>query len=248
MTETEQARYARQTMLRELGQAGQQKLKDARVLLVGAGGLGSPAALYLAAAGVGTLGVCDGDTVEPSNLNRQIMHNTNRLGFPKADSAHDTLVALNSDIRVLAHAQFLTPETIGQAIAGYDFILDCTDSFEAKFMINDACVRARKPFCHAGISQWSGQLMTWRPGVGAPCFRCVFRDPPAAVAPEERGVIGAAVGVIGSLQAMEAIKYITGAGELLLGTLLSYDALYGEFLRVKLPGAARDCPACAASE
>jgi molybdopterin/thiamine biosynthesis adenylyltransferase len=250
-TEEELERYARQIILREIGAAGQQRLKNAKVLVVGAGGLGSPAALYLAAAGVGTLGVCDGDAVERSNLQRQILHGTRNLGQKKTLSASETLTELNPNVRIVTHDCFAEPENILEIIAGYDFVLDGTDSFAAKFLINDACVLAGKAFCHAGISQFFGQLMTWAPGANArgtrtPCYRCVFRKIPPPMATCRQGVMGAAVGVVASLQAMEAIKYITGAGELLVGALLAYDALGGVFQRVALPEAAPDCPVCGA--
>jgi len=210
--------------------------------LIGAGGLGSPAALYLAAAGVGTIGICDGDVIELTNLNRQILHSTGRLGHAKTKSAKTTLANLNPEIRIDIHEGFATSESIQVLITGYDFILDCTDSFAAKFMINDACTRADKAFCHAGVAGFSGQLMTWLPGIGAPCFRCIFRAPPTG--PQNKSVIGASVGVVGCLQAMEAIKFLSGAGKLLTGTLLSCDAFEGEFLRVALPAADQNCPAC----
>lgn len=241
------ARYARQLLLPEIGPAGQQKLKTGRVLIIGAGGLGSPAAMYLAAAGLGGMGLWDGDIVEASNLNRQLLHGSNDLGRRKTASARDSLLQLNPRLKLELFSDFATQETLPKRMAGYDFVLDCTDSFAAKFMINDVCVGEGKAFCHAGVSGFSGQLMTWLPGSAAPCYRCIFKAPPPPSPPEARGVLGAAVGVIGALQAMEAIKFITGTGELLSGTLLSYNALTAEFLRVKLPAAA-DCPACGHAE
>ena len=246
LTTEEQARYSRQVLLPEIGAEGQEKLKCAAVLIIGAGGLGSPAAMYLAAAGVGTLGLCDGDTVDVSNLQRQILHKTNRIGQKKTTSAQTTLAGINPDVKIITHDCFVTQENAAQIIENYDFVLDCTDSFTSKFLINDACVAAGKPFCHAGVLQFHGQLMTWLPGRGLPCYRCIFREePPAQEA--EKGVLGAAVGVIGCLQALEAFKYITGAGELLTGTLLTFDALKSGFRQVILPKAARDCPICAAA-
>jgi len=242
LTGEERERYARQIMLPEIGEAGQQKLKDAKALVIGAGGLGSPAALYLAAAGVGTLGICDGDVVDRSNLQRQILHGTRGLGRKKVTSASETLSDLNPAIQIAIHDCFAGPENILGIIAKYDFVLDCTDSFGAKFLINDACVLAGKAFCHAGVGQFFGQLMTWTPGTRTPCYRCVFRRLPPPQAPQ--GVMGAAAGVIGCLQAMEAIKYITGAGKLLAGVLLACDALEGGFQRITLPKAAPDCPIC----
>ena len=239
LTGEERERYARQRMLPEIGEAGQQKLKDAKVLVIGAGGLGSPALLYLAAAGVGTLAVCDGDTVDRSNLQRQILHGTRDLGQKKVTSAKETLADLNPNIQIIAHDCFISPGNILELIAGYDFVLDCTDSYAAKFLINDACVLSRKAFCHAGVSRFYGQLMTVVPG--APCLRCLFPKVPPRQA--EQGIVGAAAGVIGALQAMEAVKYITGAGNLLTGALLAYDALEGEFTRTALPKHP-NCPIC----
>ena len=244
LTGEEKERYSRQILLREIGPEGQEKLKSARVLLLGAGGLGSPASMYLAAAGLGTLGICDGDTVDRSNLQRQILHSTGRLGQKKAASARATLADINPDIQILIHDCFAGPENIVGIIEGYDFVLDCTDSFEAKFLINDACVRAGKPFCHAGAAQFSGQLMTWLPGRGLPCYRCIFREAPPPMAAEDKGVLGAAAGVIGCLQAMEAVKFFTGAGTLMTGVLLTFDALQGDLRQIALPKAAPDCPVC----
>lgn len=243
ITNEEAQRYARQLMLQEIGTAGQDKLKQARVLIIGAGGLGSPAAMNLAGAGVGVLGICDGDTVDYSNLQRQFLHTTERIGQKKTDSARLALGALNPNVQIVTHEGFAHADTIQQLIEPYDFILDCTDAFAAKFMINDACVLAGKPFCHAGILHFGGQLMTWLPSRGLPCYRCIFRDAPPAAA-GEKGVIGPAAGVAGSLQAMEAIKFITGAGTLLAGKLLTFDLLGGEFRTIALPARASDCPAC----
>ncbi|MDR2687889.1 MAG: HesA/MoeB/ThiF family protein [Oscillospiraceae bacterium] len=244
LTEEEKERYSRQILLREIGAQGQEKLKRAKALVIGAGGLGSPAAMYLAAAGVGALGICDGDRVDRSNLQRQILHGTGRIGKKKTASAQETLAAVNPNVQVVVHDCFAGPENIARIIESYEFVLDCTDSFEAKFLINDACVRAGKPFCHAGIFQLHGQLMTWLPGRGLPCYRCVFRDAPPPTPAADKGVLGAAVGVIGCLQAMEAIKYITGAGRLTTGALLTFNAIQGDFRQIALPEAARDCPVC----
>ncbi|MDR2611609.1 MAG: HesA/MoeB/ThiF family protein, partial [Deltaproteobacteria bacterium] len=206
---------------------------------------GSPAALYLAAAGVGVLGIVDGDTVDLSNLQRQVIHSTPDLGRPKAVSARESVNALNPEVEVRALEGRLTAANVLEAIAPYDFVLDGTDNFAAKFLINDACVIAGKPFCHAGIIRWKGQLMTWVPGAG-PCYRCVFREPPppeAVPTCREAGVIGALAGVIGCLQAMEAVKFLTGAGELLTGALLTYDALANDFRKVRVPRRAA-CRVC----
>jgi len=242
MTEQERSRYARQLLLPEIDEAGQQKLAAGRVLLIGVGGLGSPAALYLAAAGVGTVGICDFDVVELSNLNRQVLHSTSRLNSPKVQSAAGQLRDLNPEISIITHELFVTDENIQSLIANYDFVLDCTDNFAAKFMINDACTAIGKPFCHAGIMGFCGQLMTWLPGGAAPCLRCVFPIPPKG--PQNKAVLGIAAGVTGSLQAMEALKFLLDAGDFLTSTLLSCDVLAGEFLRVKLPAASKHCSAC----
>ena len=247
LTEEEKERYSRQILLREIGVAGQEKLKNAKILVIGAGGLGSPAAMYLAAAGVGTLGICDGDTVDRSNLQRQLLHSTGRLGQKKTLSAQSILADINPDIQIVTHDCFAGPENIRQIIENYDFVLDCTDSFDSKFLINDACVLAGKPFCHAGVLQFSGQLMTWLPGRGLPCYRCVFREVPPPTPAADKGVLGAAVGAVGCLQAMEAVKFITGAGMPIAGALLTFDALEGDFRQIALPKAAHDCPVCNAS-
>lgn len=241
-------RYSRHIILKEVGAKGQKKLLNAKVLIIGAGGLGAPAAMYLAAAGVGTIGIADADSVDLSNLQRQIIHTTPDLGKAKVESAKETMNLMNPDVTVKTYHTFVTSENILELIADYDFILDGTDNFPAKFLINDACVMAKKPFSHAGILRFSGQLMTYVPGKG-PCYRCVFKNPPpkdAVPTCRQAGVIGAMGGVIGSLQALEAIKYILGTGELLVGHLLTYDALKMEFRKVKLPAARQDCEICGA--
>ena len=240
-------RYSRHIILKEIGVKGQKKLLNAKVLIIGAGGLGAPAALYLAAAGVGTIGIADADVVDLSNLQRQVIHATADIGKPKVESAKESMLAINPDITVNTYQEFIYSGNIAEIIADYDFILDGTDNFPAKFLINDACVLAGKPFCHAGIIRFSGQLMTYVPGQG-PCYRCVFKNPPprdAVPTCKQAGVIGAMAGVIGCLQAMEAVKYITGAGELLTGRLLTYDALKMSFRTVKVP---RDCNCAVCSE
>lgn len=230
-------RYSRHIILKEIGVKGQKKLLDAKVLIIGAGGLGAPAALYLAAAGVGTIGIADADVVDLSNLQRQVIHSTPDVGKPKVESAKESMLAINPDIQVRTYQEFIYSGNIADIIQDYDFILDGTDNFPAKFLINDACVLAGKPFSHAGIIRFTGQLMTYVPGQG-PCYRCVFKNPPpkdAVPTCKEAGVIGAMAGVIGCLQAMEAVKYITGAGELLTGRLLTYDALKMEFRTIRVP-------------
>ena len=218
-------RYSRHIILKEVGAKGQKKLLNASVLIIGAGGLGAPAAMYLAAAGVGTIGIADADEVDLSNLQRQVIHTTADLGKAKVKSAKETMQAINPDVKVNTYRKFI--------------------NFPAKFLINDACVMAGKPFSHAGIIRFKGQLMTYVPGEG-PCYRCVFKDPPpkdAVPTCKQAGVIGAMGGVIGSLQAMEAVKYIIGKGDLLTGRLLTYDALTMTFRTIKLPKN-HDCPVC----
>ena len=230
-------RYSRHIILQEVGVKGQKKLLNASVLIIGAGGLGAPAALYLAAAGVGTIGIVDADEVDLSNLQRQVIHTTNDVGKAKVKSAAETMEAINPDVTVKTYRTFVDSSNIMDLIKDYDFIIDGTDNFPAKFLINDACVMAEKPFSHAGIIRFKGQLMTYVPGEG-PCYRCVFKNPPpkdAVPTCKKAGVIGAMGGVIGSLQAMEAIKYIIGKGDLLTGKLLTYDALKMEFHTIKLP-------------
>ncbi len=246
LTKEQKERYARHIALQEAGEEGQKRLLRGKALIIGAGGLGSPAAMYLAAAGVGTLGIADADTVDLSNLQRQIAHGTEDIGAAKVESMKETINKINPDIEVRTYQMFVGEDNIMELLAEYDFVIDATDNFTAKFLINDACVKAGKPFCHGGILHFQGQLMTYVPGQG-PCYRCIFRNPPPEGAvPDCRqvGIIGAMAGVIGSLQAFEAIKYLLGAGELLTGKLLTYDALKMEFRTVKLPGHVPNCPVC----
>lgn len=245
-TDEQLERYSRHIILKEVGAKGQKKLLNAKVLIIGAGGLGAPAALYLAAAGVGTIGIVDADEVDLSNLQRQVIHTTADIGKPKVESAKETMNAINPDVTVKTYHEFITSENIMDIIKDYDFIIDGTDNFPAKFLINDACVMAKKPFSHAGIIRFKGQLMTYVPGQG-PCYRCVFKNPPpkdAVPTCKQAGVIGAMGGVIGSLQAMEAIKYIIGKGELLTGYLLTFDALKMDFHKIKLPKDTSKCAVC----
>ena len=239
-------RYSRHIILKEVGAKGQKKLLNARVLIIGAGGLGAPAAMYLAAAGVGTIGIADADEVDLSNLQRQIIHQTKDVGKPKVQSAKETIEAMNPDVHVITYHEFINSGNILDIIKDYDFIIDGTDNFPAKFLINDACVMAKKPFSHAGIIRFQGQLMTYVPGQG-PCYRCVFKEPPpkdAVPTCKQAGVIGAMGGVIGSLQAMEAVKYILGVGDLLTGWLLTYDAIKMQFRKIKLPSDTQGCAVC----
>lgn len=239
-------RYSRHIILKEIGVKGQKKLLGGKVLIIGAGGLGAPAALYLAAAGIGTIGIVDADVVDLSNLQRQVIHTTADIGKKKAESAAETMRAINPDITVNTYYEFVNSTNIRELIRDYDFILDGTDNFAAKFLINDACVMENKPFSHAGIIRFKGQLTTVIPGK-SPCYRCIFKNPPpkdAVPTCRQAGVIGAMGGVIGSLQAMEAVKYLTGTGTLLAGYLLTYDALSMEFHKIKLPPRGKGCAVC----
>ena len=239
-------RYSRHIILKEIGVKGQKKLMNGSVLIIGAGGLGAPAAMYLAAAGVGKIGIADADVVDLSNLQRQIIHTTADVGRPKVESAAETMRAINPDVEVVTYHEFISSANIMDIIKDYDFVLDGTDNFPAKFLINDACVMADKPFSHAGILRFKGQLMPVIPPQ-SPCYRCVFKTmPPKDAIPtcKQAGVIGAMAGVIGSLQALEAVKFLTGAGELLTGKLLTFDALTMKFHTVKLPPRGDGCAVC----
>lgn len=246
LTDEQLERYSRHITLKEIGVRGQKKLLAAKVLIIGAGGLGAPAAMYLASAGVGTIGIADCDNVELSNLQRQIIHTTDDIGKPKVQSAAETIKALNPDVTVEIYNEHVNSSNIADMIAKYDFIIDGTDNFPAKFLINDACVLGHKPFCHAGILRFEGQLMTYVPDV-SPCYCCVFEAPPpkdAVPSCREAGVIGAMAGIIGSMQALEAVKYITGQGELLTGSMLVFDGLKMNWRKVRLPERNHNCPIC----
>ncbi|WP_298432564.1 molybdopterin-synthase adenylyltransferase MoeB [Geobacter sp.] len=246
LTSTQKERYARHIMLDDVGITGQEKLLRARVLIIGAGGLGSPVALYLAAAGVGTIGIADSDCVELSNLQRQIAHGTPDLNRPKVVSAREKMTTINPDVTVVPYHVRVTPAVAAKIIAGYDFVIDATDNFNAKFLINDTCVRAAVPFSHGGILRFNGQTMTVLPG-SSPCYRCLFPEEPEteeiAIACSRAGVMGVLPGVIGTIQATEAIKHLLGIGTLLTGRLLTYNALSLRFREVpfkKNPS----CPFC----
>ena len=245
LTRQQSERFARHIMLDELGEAGQERLLGCSVLVIGAGGLGSPVVLYLAAAGVGTIGIADSDCVELSNLQRQIVHHTPDIGRPKVQSAAEKMTALNPDVTVVPFHERVLPDTIAGIMAGFDFVIDATDNFEAKFMINDACVRAGKPYSHGGILRFDGQTMTVLPGRSA-CYRCIFPEEPdaeAAVACSRAGVMGVLPGVIGTIQATEAIKCMLGIGELLTNRLLTYNVLRMAFREIfvrRNPS----CPVC----
>ena len=246
LTDKQLERYARHIALKEIGAAGQEKLLKAKVLIIGVGGLGSPATMYLAAAGVGTIGIADFDEVDLSNLQRQIIHGTADIGRAKVMSASETIAQINPDVKINAYKVTVSAQNIRGLLRDYDFVLDAADNFETKFLINDACVIEKKPFCHAGILRFKGQLMTCIPKK-SPCYRCVFQNPPPEEAVSDcrqAGVVGAIGGVIGSLQAMEAIKYIIGKGELLTGRLLTYDALSQDFRKIVLPKYDGKCPVC----
>ncbi len=246
LTEEQMERYVRQIVLDEIGIEGQKKLLCAKVLIIGAGGLGTPTSMYLAGAGVGTIGIVDADVVDLSNLQRQLLHRTADIGVPKVDSARETLEALNPDVTVVTYHMRVTKDNILDLIEDYEIVIDATDNFETKFLINDACVLAGKPFVHGGIFRFQGQVMTYVPGKGA-CYRCVFKEaPPKDAIPTGRqaGIFGAMPGVIGNIQAMEVIKYLTGVGTLLTGHLLTYDALKMEFRKIKLPQNTDNCAVC----
>lgn len=245
LTESQIERYSRQIILSEVGGKGQEKIMAGRVLLVGAGGLGSPAGLYLAAAGVGTIGIIDADVVDVSNLQRQIAHTTRDIGKAKVDSAAEKFRAINPDVNVQTYKERLTAANALQILSGYDFIIDGTDNFQSKFLVADACHFTRKPYSHAGILRFSGQTITVLPGKSA-CYRCIFHAPPppgSVPSCSQAGVLGVVAGVIGVLQAAEAIKFLLDKGELLIDKLLVYDALRSDFRKIPVkrnPG----CPLC----
>lgn len=245
-SEKELGRYARHIVLRELGGPGQKKLKSAKVLVVGAGGLGSPVLLYLGAAGVGTLGVIDDDVVENANLQRQVIHSDASIGTPKVFSAQKALEAQNPAVDVRPYHRRLTEEIAGELFAAYDLILDGTDNFDTRYLVNRVAVAHGKPLISGALSQWEGQLSVFDPARGAPCYQCIFPQAPApGLAPScsEAGVVGPLPGVVGAMMAVEAIKVITGAGQSLRGQMLIYDALYGESRRIGLKRR-QDCPVC----
>ena len=241
-TDEQIRRYSRQMILPEVGGDGQARLRQSRVLVVGAGGLGSPAALYLAAAGVGTLGLLDSDRVELSNLQRQILHDLKDLGSPKALSGQARLEALNPEVRVVAHCLRLGPTNAVGVLSGYDVVVEGSDSLATKFLVNDVCVRLGIPLVVAGILGWEGQLLVVRPGATA-CYRCVYRREPAQAMPtcEAAGIVGPVAGVVGSLQGVEALKLCLGLPTVLAGRLLLYDGTAGGLVPL---ATARD-PACA---
>lgn len=239
-------RYNRQLLLSELGEEGQNKLKNSKVLIVGAGGLGSPAALYLAGAGIGTLGLVDDDVVSITNLPRQILHREEFIDQSKVLSAKSEIEAKNHEVKVITYETRLTEKNAEEIFSQYDFIIDAVDNFEGKFLINDICVKLKKPFCHAGVIRFEGQVMTYVPGRG-PCYRCIFEEvPEEGTVPHasEVGIIGPIAGMIGCMQAMEAIKYLAGFGELLTGKMLVMNAATLDMRIVKFPKKMAGCKAC----
>ncbi|HKD54724.1 MAG TPA: molybdopterin-synthase adenylyltransferase MoeB [Steroidobacteraceae bacterium] len=244
LSNSERERYQRHLALAEIGAAGQERLQAARVLVVGAGGLGSPAALYLAAAGCGTLGLLDADRVDLSNLQRQVLFDTGAVGRPKVEAGRERLAALNPEVRLVPHALRLQADNVRELFSSYDLVIDGTDRLATRYLINDACVILRKPLVSAAIHRFEGHLMTYVPDAG-PCYRCVFPNSAEGMVAScaEAGVLGVLPGVLGTLQATEAIKLITGIGAPLIGRLLTYDALdmrFSEFRVVRR----RDCAVC----
>jgi len=247
-TEEQIKRYARHIILPEVGGNGQEKLLNSKVLVIGAGGLGSPAILYLAAAGVGTIGIVDFDVVDFSNLQRQVIHNTERVGTPKVESAKKTVEMLNPDVKVITYNTRISKENIMDIIKDYDVVLDGTDNFPTRFLINDACYFAGKPLVSAAMLRFEGQVSVfdYRMKENSPCYRCLFPEPPPpGLVPscQEAGILGSIGGIMGCIQATEAIKLILGIGEPLVGKLLIMDALSMEFRKVKLRKDS-NCPLC----
>ncbi len=243
-TDDEQLRYSRQIILPQIGLAGQKKLKESSLLIIGAGGLGSPVGLYGAAAGIGTLGIADYDCVDISNLNRQILHTTHSVGTPKSDSARDTLTKLNPHLAITTYSSKIDTSNINAIVRKYDCVIDATDSFEAKFLINDTCIQERIPFVHAGVIGMAGQIMTVLPKETA-CYRCLFKEPPPSNSVgscASEGILGSIAGVIGALQVTEAIKIICTIGQLLTNKLLTFDGETMEFRTI----AVRADPTCRA--
>lgn len=245
-TDTQLERYARHIVLREIGGPGQKAMRDARVLVIGAGGLGSPVLLYLAAAGVGTIGVIDDDVVDNSNLQRQVIHRDADIGVPKVHSAAQAMQAQNPTVIVRPYQRRLTEEIAADLFEDYDIILDGTDNFDTRYLANATAVAAGKPLISGALSQWEGQISVFDPANGAPCYQCIFPEAPAPeLAPScaEAGVLGPLPGVLGSMMAVEAIKLLTGAGTPFRGEMLIYDALYGESRKFSLKPRP-DCPIC----
>jgi molybdopterin/thiamine biosynthesis adenylyltransferase/rhodanese-related sulfurtransferase len=246
LTEAQRDRYSRHILLPEVGEVGQAKLLASKVLLLGAGGLGSPAGLYLAAAGVGTIGLVDADVVDASNLQRQVLHATSRVGMPKVDSAEMAIRDLNPDVKVVKFQERVTSENVDRIFAGWDVIVDGCDNFPTRYLVNDASLFHKVPVVHGSIFRFEGQLTTFVPGSGGPCYRCLYPEPPPPhLAPscQEAGVLGILPGIIGVAQATEAIKLLLGKGTSLNGRLLTYDSLRMRFGELKLRRD-KSCPAC----
>jgi molybdopterin-synthase adenylyltransferase len=248
LSEDQFRRYARHLILDEVGEEGQERLLGSRVLVVGAGGLGSPTLLYLAAAGVGTIGVVDDDRVDLTNLQRQIVHTTHNVGALKVDSARQTLAAINPEIRIETHPLRLSADNAERLVAVYDLVADGSDNFATRYLLTDLCCRLEKPLVAAALSPFEGQLSTFRPylGAGHPCYRCLFREPPPPdLVPrcEEAGILGAVAGVLGTLQAVEVLKELLAIGDSLDGRLLIYDALRAGLHTIRI-GKDSDCPTC----
>lgn len=244
MNREQSRRYSRHLLLDGFGLEGQQRLLDARVLIVGMGGLGSPIALYLAAAGVGTLGLVDGDTVSLTNLQRQIIHGTPDVGRSKVDSSAESIIRVNPEVKVEKHELFLNEDNALDIIRDYDFVVEGSDNFSAKYLVNDACVMLGKPFCIGGINRYAGQVMTHRPGTA--CYRCLFPEPPAREDVETCamvGVLGTIAGMLGTIQATEVVKCIVGVGEPLYNQLLTFDALSMQWNKLSFQHN-EDCPLC----
>jgi len=235
LNEEQIQRYSRHILLEDVGYEGQLKLAESKVLIIGAGGLGAPAALYLAAAGVGTIGIIDADVVDITNLQRQVIHHTPDIGVPKVQSAKNKIAEINPDVNVITYHEWFMPDNAFEIIKDYDFVIDGTDNFPAKFMINDACVMAGKAFSHGGILRFDGQTFTHVPG--SACYRCVFPTPPpkdAVPTCSQAGVLGSIAGMLGTIQATEALKYLLGKGELLTNRMLIFNALEMRFREVPI--------------
>ena len=247
-TEKQIERYSRHIILPEVGAEGQSKLLESKVFMIGAGGLGSPVAYYLAAAGVGTIGIADADVVDSSNLQRQIIHNEDRVGMPKVESARETMQALNPDVKVNTYNYFVTEDNIREIIREYDLIIDGCDNFPTRFLVNDACYFEKKPLISGAMFRFEGQVATYKPHVDkeGPCYRCLYPEPPpAGLVPScsEAGILGALAGAVGTIQAVEAVKELLGIGDSLSGKLMTFDALRMEWKKLKSrkdPG----CPLC----
>lgn len=244
-TEEQIERYSRQIILPEVGGVGQRKIMQAKVLIIGCGGLGSPCAYYLASAGVGKIGLVDSDRVELNNLQRQILHSTHNVGRAKVESAKERLLSLNPDIQITTHHLRLTSENTLDVIKDYDLIVDGSDNFPTRYLINDACVISNKPLFHAAVLRFDGQATTIIPHQG-PCYRCLFPEPPppgAVPSCQEAGILGAVAGILGVIQSTEVLKYILGKGELLVGKLLVFNALEMSFRKVSIQRSS-NCPVC----